>query len=335
MTPFGLLLTDTHLSKENVDLVSDIFKQAIDYCLKNNIKTIYHGGDFFTSRNAQPLLVLGSALEIIENIEKNGLELVIIPGNHDKVDLEDKLSYLDPFRKHCHLIDEYEKIIINDELSLHFIPYFKEKTIYPTLLERASKNLDPNKNILITHITINGVNNNDGSKQENDISTNLFKSFHSVLVGHFHSYSKLSDNIYYIGSGYQSNFGEDNRKGFTILYDDGSHEFVKSKFPEFIKIKVNVDNTEILNSLEEQYSNSNDHIRFVLEGDEVMLSAFNKERFIDKGIDIKFEKNILVTKTNETKVYDQSNIKEIFKEFCEINSYDNTEIGSNYLKQIL
>ena len=54
----GLFLTDTHIKEDNFELVFNIFKQAIDFCKKNNIKSIFHGGYFFTNRISQKLNVL-------------------------------------------------------------------------------------------------------------------------------------------------------------------------------------------------------------------------------------------------------------------------------------
>jgi DNA repair exonuclease SbcCD nuclease subunit len=64
-------------------------------------------------------------------------------------------------------------------------------------------------NIMVTHIGFDGVVNNDGSEVESVLKPNKFSRFTRVLVGHYHNASKLGENVYYTGSVYQNNFGED------------------------------------------------------------------------------------------------------------------------------
>ena len=232
----ALMMTDTHLSKSNYELVVDIFQQAIDLCKAHKLSIVYHLGDFFTSREAQPLNVLYEAKYIFSMFVENNIELYIIPGNHDKVDLESELSYLDVVEKNnaIHLISSEYDLMLSKEVNVLFLPYFKEKGSYLERLEKVTKLIRKDKkNILLTHISINGVQNNDGSGVENEIKQELFKKFDYVYVGHYHN-KQDSGNIHYIGSSHQNNFGEDSVKGFQFLMDDGSVKMIKSKFPEYI-----------------------------------------------------------------------------------------------------
>ena len=338
--PVSLLITDTHLHKNNVELVKKIFSQAIEICKKNSIQNIFHLGDFFTSREAQPLFVLKEAKEILAMIASNNLKLSIIPGNHDKTNLDDELSYLDVVEKNENIfLISQESKIEHHNLNVIFLPFFKENGDYLRRLENASKMIENDKfNILLTHVGINGVRNNDGSSVENNIKQDLFKKFEKVCVGHYHD-QQSNKNIFYIGSSYQANFGEDNIKGFTILYSDGSHDFIKSNFPEFFKIKVNIDDKEELKNFEKKYSNSKDNIRIVLIGDKTKLQSFNKSNFIDKGIDVKFESEEINTNIDisnqEIILFNRSNIKDAYEKFSQINLIEDSEFGLEYLKKIL
>ena len=332
----ALILTDTHLTKSNYALVRSIFEQAIDICKEKDIKRIYHIGDFFTSREAQPLNVLLEAQEIFSMIKKSGIKLSIVAGNHDKVSLESEDSYLDVFDKDCILIKkEYSEEV--DGLNICWLPYFKEKGSYSKRLNNITDGIIRHKkNILLTHIAIDGVSNNDSSPVENDIKRTLFKEFDKVLCGHYH-FQQNFENIYYIGSSHASNFGEDSMKGFTLLYDDASIEFIKSKFPEYIKIKVDVDDKKQLLELEKKHANSKDNVRFVLTGNKEKLQSFKKDGLVGKGIDIKFESDDVIVSSNNEKVqvYDRSNLKVAFDKFVLANEIKDKEFGENYLEKIL
>lgn len=336
----ALLMTDTHLSKSNYELVKDIFQQAIDLCNQHEIKVIYHLGDFFTSRESQPLNVLIEAKEIFSMIASAGITMYIIPGNHDKVDLNSEISYLHAVEKNasiCLIDKEYNEIC--DEINIIFLPYFKEKESYLNHLDKISKMIIKNKiNILLTHISINGVQNNDGSTVENTITKDLFKKLNRVYVGHYHN-KQDSGNIHYIGSAYQANFGEDDIKGFQFLMNNGSVRMIVSKFPKFIKEKIDIDDKDVLKKFEKQYANSKDNIRIILTGNKEKLQAFKKENLTDKGIDVKFESEQQNTNfdisNQEIQIYDRSNISKAFDSFCEINSIEDKDFGKQYLEKIL
>lgn len=337
----ALLITDTHLHKNNVELVKDIFRQAIKLCLEHGLKKIYHLGDFFTSREAQPLHVLIEAKEIFLMIKEAGLEMDIIPGNHDKVDLNSTLSYLHAVEKNdaIRLIDNVFDWMLSKEVNVLYLPYFKEKESYLPKLKEATDLIRKDKiNILLTHISINGVTNNDGSAVENEIKQELFKKFDYVYVGHYHN-KQSNGNIHYIGSSYQANFGEDEIKGFQFLMDNGKVAMILSKFPKYIKEKINIDDKDKLKKFEKQYANSTDNVRFILTGEKTKLQAFKKENLLDKGIDVKFENDEINTNVdianNEIVVFDRSNIKSAFDKFTEINSIEDKEFGESYLEQIL
>lgn len=339
--PVALLITDTHLSDNNIELVISIFKQAIEYCVKNNIQEIYHLGDWFTSRKAQSLDVLKATMDIIGDFMRNGITCSIIKGNHDAVQADTEDSYLDIFSIYEYfLVCKREftfKIPQVENFYIHLLPYFKEDGSY---IERL-KNLEikPGINILLTHIAVTGVKNNDGSEVENNLGLDLFKQYDAVYVGHYHNQSDVGKNIKYIGSAYQANFGEDDKKGFNLLLEDGSLQFIQSEFPKYIKIKANVADKKHLLEIKQKHAHSKDYVRVIVDGDESELKALNKEEFAAIGIDVKTEKGdaIIDIKSlmNTTVSFDTKGIKEGFEEFCQLNEIKNKEEGIVYLEKVL
>lgn len=335
--PIVLIINDTHLTKNNYELIKNIFQQAIDLCLEKKINKIFHNGDFFHSRESQPLLVLKEAKGIFLMIKNAGIKLYIIPGNHDRTQLESEDSYLDVFDNECFLIrkEYYEDF---GDLRVHWLPYFLENGSYKQRLNNILKELKRgSKNILNTHIGISGICNNDGSVVDNNIKTEMFDKFFKIFVAHYHDQQDYK-NIFYTGSSHQNSFGEDNLKGFTLLFEDGSHEFIKSQFPEFIKQKINIDNLskKDISDLAKQVKENN--VRIILEGDKTKLQAFNKQNLQDLGIDVKFEAddiNTNIEQQTELVQFDRSNIKEAFNSFCELNEIEEREIGDFYLDKIL
>lgn len=290
--PQLLAITDTHLGPKNVELIIPIFKQVIAIALKFNLSVIYHMGDMFDSRKYQTLDTLMALSKILDMLEEAGIILRCIPGNHDKPDYFRERSYLDVYTKHksLELIRDYKKFPEGD-FMIHMIPFFDEKEVYPQYLEKVK--ISPSlTNILMTHVAVNGVKNNDGSEIEDTLAIAKFKDFEKVLVGHYHNKQEVK-NVIYTGSAFQKDYGEDGDKGVTVLYQDGSLEQIKLEFPRFetVKINLNTITNEELDKKFKSHKNSQDNIRFKFSGTKEKLAALDRPKYAKVGIDIKTEQD--------------------------------------------
>lgn len=294
--PLYPIITDTHLKAENVELVVDIFKQFIELIKSRGLKTAIHMGDFFTTRSSQSLNCLLAANEIFDLFEAEEIELMIIPGNHDKTSLVSEKSYLSIVcknRKYIRLIEQETTVVGIGGVVLHFLPYFREGVEYlgrlMELSQDSSFSMSKSKHVLLTHISINGVRNNDGSVVDGDIEIDFFNNMDLVLSGHYHNRGKVSKKIIYIGSAYQANFGEDTDKGFAILNSDLSIEYVQSKFPIYKKVTIDADDTEKANELLKKYADTEDNIRFVFKGDQQQIESIDANKYTTSGISVQFD----------------------------------------------
>lgn len=334
--PIAVICTDSHLKKDNYELVHSCFCQVKAVMKELDIKTLFHGGDFFTSRNAQPEDSLRNAKTIFELFEEEGF--FQIPGNHDKTNLDSENSYLDVFDKYCTLIRDTQFVDI-ENVRIHLVPYFKEDVNYLNYLDKAVKNINPKmENILLTHVAVAGVRNNDGSEVDNEISLKLFKKFKHCLVGHYHNRSKVGDNVHFIGSMFAGSYGEDNEKGITVLFDDGSFEYFQLDFPHYIKVKIDASDKQALKKIETEYKDTDHHVRLIFQGERGKLESIDKTQLSDYGFDVKFEDNSVVADVDisegELITFNKSNLKQAFVEFCKNSSIKDNKTGLKYLELI-
>jgi exonuclease SbcD len=339
--PLTIFSNDWHIKESNKEQIIDLVKQKCELASSLNIDKVFCLGDIFESRIAQRLDVLNTFNQILDIFESYKIKLISIPGNHDKTVYSSKESFLDSFRRHPYfdLIDEYKFIQINDSIVLHLIPFF-EDNVFLNIFNNI-KIFSDYKNILLSHLAVEGSRNNDGSIVKNErIAPSLFSSFYKVFLGHYHNTQKIGENIFHLPSIQQNNYGEDNNKGFTILYNDGSHEIVKSKFKEYIKIVIDVDETsnKELADLRKKYSKDDNNIRFELKGSENILKSIKKDDFVSLGIDVKIKtKEIeanLENYSDEVVEHNSSTIKEAFDIFCEKEKL-NKDLGIKYLNKKL
>lgn len=343
--PISVILTDTHLKKDNLILVESIFEQAFQLAIKLNCYKVLHAGDWFTDRVGQNLQTLLCLKRILNRAFELKISVEGISGNHDKTDQNSEDSYLDIFDNYkgfrLHRNSEQPLFLDDYGMTISFLSFFTLS--YNERLSNISKKLkllEYEKNILITHVGVNGVKNNDGSEVTEGIAQSDFKFFDKVLIGHYHDASKIGDNIHYIGSSYQANFGENiTDKGFTVLYSDGSLKFFKSKFKKYIKVKLDAsDNSSIQNELE-LHKDSEDNVRFIFQGKKTDIDKINLSKFTDEGIDCKFEvdelnEELFDAETNDFTQLDDKQILKHFFEYCKIQNVDSEKrrLGMKFLK---
>ena len=318
----AILVNDVHLDKSNGELVRDIFHQLQTLANKEGVTDIIIGGDVFTNRSGQPLTCLTTWKEIVDEMFEEEICLHIIPGNHDKTDADDERGYLDIY-SHCCLYRSAQLVNIRG-VEFVMVPYFKDEKWFDEWTRVDEQRSGDCPSILITHIGLDGVRNNDGSAVVSKLKPSLFSDYNKVLIGHYHNASRLGKNVFYTGSAYQNNFGENiTDKGFTVIYDDGSTRFVPSHFPKYIKQTIAADDTESLKNLLENYEGETyDHIRFVFVGKKTDCQKINIAEIQGKyAIDCKFECNeekeaIEISESDSVLCYDKKAVIKDFFKFC-------------------
>lgn len=326
-TPITIISTDWHLKESNKDQIKDLVRQKCKLAMELSVDTVFMLGDVFESRSGQKVEELVSLDEILDVFKEYNIKLVMIPGNHDKQNYDSPKSFLQPYKHHpaLMLIDRAGGVPIR---NYHFslLPFFREKVWlerYQELLEYLGEFDKGIKHVLLSHIAMNGSVNNDGTKVECGISVTDFKQWNLVLLGHYHNQQQVGANVFHIPSIAQNNFGEDNQKGFTVVYDDGSFDLVTAKFKEYEKVSIDFDQTNraTLDLMIKEYANAAKFVRFEFTGSADRVKAIDKEELTALGIDVKIKvkevEQTIEFATEEVKEYTKDSIVEEFAKFCE------------------
>lgn len=336
--PIAILSTDKHLQESNALELLDLAEQEINLAKSLGVTTVIWLGDIFDSRLSQRQELLTCLTEMIGLYHQEGISIYCIPGNHDKTDYESDESFLTQYRYHPGFtLFEVPTQIDLFGVGCYFLPFYSQDV----WLEKFEELPVPKtkKSILFSHTAVQGSINNDGKVVNNRISLNLFKKFGKVLLGHYHDAQQPGANVFHLPSTRQNNFGEDEEKGFTVLFDDTSFEFIKASFVPYKEIKVDVLKTskdELLKLAKTSTDGVN--VRITLVGDQQAVKAVNKKVFTEKGISVKTKyTDVEVTESQEAEVVQElsgTDVKEKFKAFCEEKGYDYPE-GYKLLKQIM
>lgn len=336
----SIISTDWHLQQSNMTTVIDLVLQQIDLAKRYNCDNLICLGDVFDSRVSQREEVLNAFNTILDKIMTEGLTLHCIPGNHDKTNYKSNSSFLNPFKYHPAL-QLYDKPCIKmiGNCYCTFIPFYDtEPWMYE--YENVIKSLPTSvgkKQVLFSHIALNGSVNNDGSKVVSSVTPNkLLKTFDKVYLGHYHNVQALTPDVIHVPSIQQNNFGEDPEKGFFLLFDDGDFEFVKSNFKEYYAIKIDADETpkaELMKLISDVPENA--YVKVEVLGSESKLKSLSEDLFSERGIILKKRRKDLEDNIRPEKMsfdLSKSNVKDLFKQFCEEKGYD-FEKGFIYLRK--
>ena len=344
--PCLLLLNDIHISKDNIPAFKANWQEAIDICRKMDVKEIAIGGDLFFSRAAQTLDVLLAVHDALLTAAEHGIHVTIAEGNHDKVNQENERGYCHVFDQHSNVLvcDEYVSLPLGDDCRfvLHMMGYFPEDGSFCTRLDRLKEEaLDPKRlNFLYIHEGINGALAQPNDKE---LPAKIFEEFDKVFVGHYHNRTIIDKTrIEYIGSSRQHNFGEDEEKGYTVIYTDGSHEFIKNQANtryRVIDVAAERAGLHLMDELREIDADGRYKVKVRVHAPQAAMKSVDKAALLDAGATkvelIADEEEMLeVAASSLFEKFDSHRIRETYEEFCREKQIDDVAIGLEYLSKI-
>ena len=335
-TPIAIIFNDIHLKPNNEQETIDAVQYMLDYAVSHKIYTLIFAGDLFDSRSFQRQESLKTLDTIIEMTNRARCTLYLFPGNHDKTDYSSFYSFLEVYRHHPGV--EFNRELKNIEIegvTITLLPFFADDMLIPMIEEAEGTD------ILISHFEMNGSTNLGRTSEKTSITKRLLKKWKKVYLGHYHNTHEISKDIVHLPSMRQDGFGEDDNKGFTLIYKDLSYEIVKGRFRSFVKNVIDLDKVTLkeVTQLIKLHKNSENTVRFEFIGEESRLKALDKEQFENTGIDVKIKYQAIfeIAEIEEPiliREYNDEQISISFKAFCEQKGY-NEEEGSKYLREYL
>ena len=239
------LLGDTHFGVRNDSKTfhkyyEKFYEMFFEYIDNNKIEYIIQLGDLFDRRKYINFLTLSESKKyFFDRIEKKGIKLISLLGNHD-IFWKESLSVNSPEL----LLQSYQYIdIIHHPITIgcggvpiDVIPWIckeNENEIADFISKTTSK-------ICVGHFEISGFEMMKGVPNHDGIDGKFLSKYTSVYSGHFHTASSKG-NITYLGTPYELTWADYNDpKGFYVLdLPSNEIEFVRNPNLMFEKIYYN------------------------------------------------------------------------------------------------
>lgn len=218
---------------------------------------LYCAGDLFHVRGSVAPSVLNPTLDLFREIVESGVEVRMIPGNHDLESKDAKrLTNANQALASVGVKVCNEPTFFDDDMVL-MMPWFdKQKELMGAIdswcidwksEEHGEEVVDGAT--LIIHAGMNGVIRGipDTGIEAKDLAE---FGFSKVLVGHYHNHKDFGNGVYSVGATTHQTWGDiGTRAGFMEVSDDGEVVYHDSLAPRF----VNVSDPEDLSEVEGNY----------------------------------------------------------------------------------
>lgn len=231
--PLAVFISDIHYTLQTLKLAAASLNQAINKANALNVPLFIPGDLHDTKANIRG----ECANSMIQTLCRARTDLYILIGNHDLINEKSDEHSLNFLRAYANIIDVIQ---FSKELNAYLIPYQSNVKELKTYLSTI-----PKRSTLIMHQGLQGSSAGDYFQDPTAITTEDVAGFR-VISGHYHNrqtiYTPDDGQWDYVGNPYTLNFGEANdpEKGYQILYDDGSLEFVPTNLRKHRKFELDV-----------------------------------------------------------------------------------------------
>jgi len=342
-----LHIADTHLgysayrkvnedgmNQREVD-VYNAFKQFVDFAVKSKPDLILHAGDLFDSvRPTNRAITV--ALQQIMRLSKAKITFVVISGNHETPRLKETGNIFNIFEHLDHIYpiynNRYETVPLKtkkNEIIVHAIPQCQTKKEFNDNLQKVKVDSSSDYNIFMAHGAVTGIKEFSMNEfNELIIPTKaLSKDFDYIALGHYHKYTKITENAFYSGSTERLSFSDaQGQKGFMQIELDKK---IKQKFYE-LNTRPMIDATPINCSnlnIEDIMRKIKETLRKIEPQDKIFrIRLDNILPHVNRGIDfqeirdlskgaVHFEIKSDVTRGDEVQISENYKIESIGNEF--------------------
>jgi exonuclease SbcD len=222
--------------------------EVAQYAVQHQVQTVLFGGDLFHTRQAVRTLAFNLVYHVIKkHFSDAGLDLIMIPGNHDYADRNGAVHSLETLKslQGVTVLDSVTKMASQQPgLQIVSVPYTDNVNKAREHLQlAASLTAGDEPVVLLAHLGTEGaiVGSDYVMLSPNDITVDdiPLRQFDLCLFGHYHQHQQIAKNAHYIGALTQHNWGDANTtRGFldiTLTKEHYGITRIETKAPKFVR----------------------------------------------------------------------------------------------------
>ena len=339
-SPLNIIVVgDLHVRDNKLDL----FKRYAEFVEKQvkrlKPKFLVFLGDLLHYHGKDGEAATNFVWNFIETLSKITFVIVLI-GNHDLCDATQFLSdkhMFNPLKqwtdRRVAIVDEVRKVSIGG-YNFVFVPYVPDGRFKEALDTLDEWDYINSCDCIFAHQTFAGNRCTPGGDK-------WPKDGPQVISGHIHLPHKIGNNIHYVGSALQHNYGDfpTNRivhVTFSSKYENGyKSKFLNTNIKKKLTIVRNIESKKELRDLEKILKRKSPHlesIRLVVTGSKVMLLDCNKIMKKIENVKLETEEKQLDVKP-EADIHLGESFHEILSELVKRENWDTlTDVHSRMME---
>lgn len=281
---FGLF-GDTHFQEKGLEKIQKTGSWLSEEFKKNEVDVIVCLGDVLNTRDIVNVEAQSAAFDMFNQMKRDNPSspIHIVLGNHDmNLRHSRRISSLDGLRvsrSDIHLHTQITLLEIKGVQCL-FIPYHHEPNDIIQYINELAERMEPEKMkeiVVFGHLSVHGAKQNDGRRFHGAVHAELFSPFKHTFSGHYHYHHTLENNVVYVGSPMQFNFGDVGDERGLVIYDHKSNE-MKQIANTFSPRYYRMSESEIEKNMKENVSIFKDASVMIEFEHEKAFSVFQKLR---------------------------------------------------------
>lgn len=275
--PIMVLISDVHYDLKTLKVADSALRKAIKTAAELDLPLIINGDLHTTKANLRGECT-NALIETFQLALSNGVQINMNVGNHDKINEKSEdhvLNFLAPF---CNYIVNGPQKFSFNEFKFYIIPYYHDVNALRVYLKTL-----PKGSTLLIHQGLNGSDAGEYFNDHSALNPEDVADFR-VISGHYHRRQDIKTGRpqkgavglwSFIGNPFTLDFGEVDHpeKGYQILYDDGTLEFVPTRERRHRKVEMHVDDLY----WKVDRSAPNDILWIVVKGPSDKLTKVTKE----------------------------------------------------------
>jgi DNA repair exonuclease SbcCD nuclease subunit len=301
MKPKAVLISDIHFNISTLEVADTAMRLAIAKANELNVRLIVTGDLHDTKANIRGECIT----RLLATFRMCKTPALVIRGNHDSINEKSSAHSLDFLNREAKIVATPEQVG-----DFYCIPYQHSPEDFKAVLTNI-----PKCSTILCHQGVTGSNTGHYMQDNSKIPLEWVKDYR-VISGHYHqrqtihSYGSIPPGMStngpkgfwdYVGNPYTLTFGEvnDPEKGFQILYEDGSLEFVPTNLRRHRIIEMSSFEFPTFEHTSE------DILWFKVSGQSDDLSTYKKEWIKNEyGLTQDFKLDLIPTDTVSEEVQD-------------------------------
>lgn len=216
----------SQMSYRLLDMKKNLFK-CVEIALRVG-KSIVMTGDIFESKVKIPAVCLQVFGDYLKYAAEKGISVFICQGNHDAE--SHQISALSAFDSDNCVVVSSPKVLKIENKRVGFVPY--THSLEDTRIAIRAI-LDREPDFLVGHFGMGDVELQRGFCEKDKVfSEELQSSKTEVILGHYHCFSQVSDNVRYLGTPVAQTFTEADMPHFIAV----NEQRLGTNFLELIEV---------------------------------------------------------------------------------------------------